>query len=71
MKNVTFYFYGHIAVDNDNVFYAHNRLDDIDAATFRQIDNNTFEDKDFIYTIKERAWGEDYPFVKKKKFGKK
>ena len=42
-------------------------LDDIDASTFRQIDNGTFEDKDYIYTIKEKAWGEEYPFVKKKK----
>lgn len=67
VKNATFYFYGHIAADNDNVFYIHNRLDDIDAATFRQIDNNIFEDRNFIYTIKERAWGEDYPFDKKKK----
>lgn len=42
-------------------------LDDIDASTFRQIDDDTFEDKDYIYTIKENAWKEEYPFDKKKK----
>lgn len=34
---------------------------------FRQIDDDTFEDKDYVYTLKERAWGEKYPFIKKKK----
>lgn len=67
VKNAKFYYYGHIAVDNYHVFYGHNRLDDVDAATFRQIDNESFEDKNFKYTIKERSWAEDYPFEKKKK----
>ncbi|MBD5317621.1 MAG: hypothetical protein HDS11_08135 [Bacteroides sp.] len=67
VENARFYFHGHIAADNENVYYVHNLLDDIDASTFRQIDDETFEDKSYIYTIKEKTWGETYPFVKKKK----
>lgn len=67
VENARFYFYGHIAADNQNVYYIRRLLDDIDASTFRQIDDDTFEDKDYIYTIKEKAWGEEYPFIKKKK----
>lgn len=67
VKNARFYFHGHIAADLKNVFYVRTRLDDIDAATFQQTDDNTFEDKHFIYTLKERPWGEDYPFDKKRK----
>ena len=67
VENARFYFHGHIAADNGNVYYVHKLLDDIDASTFRQIDDDTFEDKDYIYTIKENAWKEEYPFDKKKK----
>ena len=67
VQNARFYFYGHIAADNENVYYIHNLLDDIDASTFRQKDDGTFEDKDYVYTIKERSWQEANPFVKKKK----
>ncbi|MDE6017316.1 MAG: DKNYY domain-containing protein [Muribaculaceae bacterium] len=67
VENARFYFYGHIAADNENVYYTHKLLDDIDASTFRQIDDETFEDKSYIYTIKKNAWRETYPFVKKKK----
>lgn len=67
VENARFYYHGHLATDNKNVYYVRKLLDDIDASTFRQIDNGTFEDKDYIYTIKEKAWGEEYPFVKKKK----
>ena len=67
VENARFYFYGHIAADNQNVYYIRRLLDDIDASTFRQIDDDTFEDKDYIYTIKENAWKEEYPFDKKKK----
>lgn len=66
VENARFYFHGHIAADNGNVYYVHKLLDDIDASTFRQIDDDTFEDKDYIYTIKENAWKEEYPFDKKK-----
>lgn len=67
VKNAKFYFYGHIAADGKKVFYEHKQLDDIDAATFRQIDDKTFEDKNYIYTIKENSWQYDYPFDKKGK----
>lgn len=68
VKTARFYFYGRIAADNKSVFCDQNRLDDIDAATFRQINDNTFEDKEFTYTIKENLWKEnEYPFDKKKK----
>lgn len=62
-----FYFYGHIAADKNHVFYSRKQLDDIDAASFRQIDDEMFEDKYYIYTIKENAWREEYPFERKKK----
>lgn len=67
VKNASFFYYGHIAADNMNVYYGHQLLNDIDAPTFRQIEDDTFEDKDYIYTIKENAWREEYPFIKKKK----
>lgn len=67
VKNAKFYFHGHIAVDCNSVFYDHVLLNDIDAATFQQIDDKTFEDKKFTYPLKERPWGEDYPFDKKRK----
>lgn len=62
-----FYFYGHIAADKNHVFYSRKQLNDIDAATFHQIDDEIFEDKNFIYTIKENVWKEEYPFNRKKK----
>lgn len=62
-----FYFYGHIAADNRNVYYNRKRLHDIDAPTFRPIDDKTFEDKNYIYTIKNKAWAQDDPFERKKK----
>ncbi len=40
---------------------------DIYASTFHQRDDKTFEDKDFIYTMKEKPWSENYPFNKRKK----
>lgn len=67
VKNAKFYFYGHIAADSDRVFFYNTLLDDIDAATFKQTDDRLFEDKDYIYMIKDRAWSEKYPFDKKKK----
>ena len=67
VENARFYFYGHIATDNKNVYYIRKHLDDIDASTFRQIDDYTYEDKNYIYTLKNRAWEEEYPFIKKKK----
>jgi hypothetical protein len=62
-----FYFYGHIAADGQHVFYHEHLLKGIYAASFRQIDEETFEDKNFIYTIKEFAWKEEDPFNRKKK----
>ena len=67
VENARFYYHSRLAADNKNVYYVRKLLDDIDAPTFRQIDDDTFEDKDYIYTIKEKACGEEYPFVKKKK----
>lgn len=67
VENARFYYHGHIAADNENVYYIRKLLDDVDASSFRQIDDETFEDKNYIYTVKEKAWGEAYPFVKKKK----
>ena len=62
-----FYFYGHIAADKNRVFFCRKPLNDIDAATFRQRDYETFEDRNFIYTIKENVWREVYPFDRKRK----
>ena len=62
-----FYFYGHIAADKNRVFFCRKPLNDIDAATFRQRDDETFEDRNFIYTIKENVWREEYPFDRKRK----
>lgn len=67
VSEAKFYFYGHIAADKNHVFYSRKQLNDIDAATFRQIEDEIFEDKDFIYTIKENVWREKYPFDRKKK----
>lgn len=67
VKNTTFYFYGHIASDGNNVFYGRRLLSDIDASTFRQTGKEKFEDKDYVYTLKNRIYGEDYPFDKTKK----
>lgn len=67
VKNATFYFYGRIATDKHHVFFDRKQLDDIDAATFRQISDEVFEDRNYIYTIKENSWKEDYPFDKKRK----
>lgn len=66
-----FYGYGVIA-DNENVFWCSQRLDDIDAATFKKINDETFEDKDYIYTVKDtyRIWEENYPFDKRSKLFK-
>ena len=62
-----FYFYGHIAADGQHVFYHEHLLKGIDAASFRQINEETFEDKNYIYTIKESSWNEEDPFNRKKK----
>lgn len=68
VQNAKFYFYGRIAADGKNVFFDDKRLKDIDAATFRQIDNETYEDKDYIYKIPEITHRQvDFSFVKKKK----
>lgn len=64
VEHARFYFYGHIAADHEHVYYIHRLLEDIDAATFRQVDDETFEDKNYIYTIKR---GYKYPFEKKRK----
>ncbi len=58
-----------IVTDGENVFWGHQRLDDIDAATFKEITNDTFEDKDYIYTIKDfsKRRNDNYPFNKRKK----
>ncbi len=64
-----FYYYG-ITADNENVFWGHQRLDDVDAATFREINDDTFEDKDYIYTIKDFSQRKSFdksPFDKRKK----
>lgn len=62
-----FYLFGHIAVDDSNVFYGRERLQDIDAPSFKQIDYDTFEDKDYIYIVKSNSIEKKYPFDKKKK----
>lgn len=68
VKNAKFYFHGRIAADGQSVFFDDKRLEDIDAATFRQIDNKTYEDRDYIYTIPEITHRKnDFPFDKKKK----
>ncbi len=67
VSEAKFYFYGHIAADKHHVFYGRKQLDDVDAASFYQVSNETFEDKNFIYAIKENAWNEEYPFDKKRK----
>lgn len=67
VKNATFYFYGRIATDKHHVFFDRKQLDDIDAATFRQISDEVFEDRNYIYTIKENSWREEYPFDRKRK----
>ena len=67
VSEAKFYFHGHIAADKNHVFFYRKQLNDIDAASFHQIDDETFEDKDFIYIIKEDAWQEEYPFERKKK----
>lgn len=61
-----FYFYGHIAADKHHVFYIRKLLDDIDAASFHQINDEVFEDRNYRYTIKENVWQEEYPFDKQK-----
>lgn len=68
VPNAKFYFYGRIAADGQSVFFDDKRLEDVDAATFRQIDNSTYEDRDYIYTIPEITYGKvDFSFDKKKK----
>ena len=67
VENARFYFHGHIAADNENVYYIRKLLDDVDASTFRQIDDHTYEDKNYIYSMKNRVWDEEYPFIKKEK----
>lgn len=62
-----FYFYGHIAADKHRVFYGRRQLDGIDAASFHQVSDGVFEDKDFRYTIKENSWREKFPFNREKK----
>lgn len=56
-------------IDPDyNSYYKNIRgVYDIDAPTFRPIDDKTFEDKNYIYTIKNNAWAQDDPFERKKK----
>lgn len=67
VSEAKFYFHGHIAIDKKHVFYHQKQLNDIDAASFRQIDDEIFEDKYCIYTIKENVWKEEYPFERKRK----
>lgn len=67
VSEAKFYFYGHIATDKNHVFYSRKQLNDIDAASFHQIDDEIFEDKYYIYTIKENAWREECPFERKRK----
>ena len=67
VSEAKFYFYGHIATDKNHVFYSRKQLNDIDAASFHQIDDEIFEDKYYIYTIKENVWREEYPFERKRK----
>lgn len=67
IANAKFYFHGHIVADGKYVFYGEDHLSDIDAATFRQIGEETFEDKNYIYTIKEKGFEQDYPFDRKEK----
>lgn len=67
VNNATFYFYGRIVIDKHHVFFDRKQLNDIDAATFRQISNEVFEDRNYIYTIKENSWKEEYPFDRKRK----
>lgn len=68
VRNARFYFYGRIAADKKNVFFDRNRLNDVDAVTFRQINDEKFEDKNYIYTIKENVCRHNKnPFDKKKK----
>ena len=67
VSEAKFYFYGHIATDKNHVFYSRKQLNDIDAASFHQIDDEIFEDKYSIYTIKENVWREEYPFERKRK----
>ncbi len=62
-----FYLHGNLITDGKSVFYMDKRLDDIDAATFRQINDDKYEDRNFIYTMKPRSWQEEYPFEKKRK----
>ncbi len=67
IANAKFYFHGHIVADGKYVFYGEDHLSDIDAATFRQIGEETFEDKNYVYTIKEKGFEHDYPFDRKEK----
>lgn len=67
VENATFYFYGRIATDKQYVFFDRKQLNDINAATFHQISDEVFEDRNYIYTIKENSWNDEYPFDKKKK----
>ena len=71
VNEARFYFYGHIAADKQHVFYGHELLKDVDAATFHEIGNEVFEDKNYIYTINDDAINQviqtSYPFNKKKK----
>lgn len=67
VSRARFYFYGHIVTDGRHVFYANTLLRDVDAATFHQTGEKTYEDRNFIYTLKENTWQEQYPFNKKRK----
>lgn len=62
-----FYFYGHIAADKRHVFYGRELLKDVDAASFREISDEVFEDRNYIYTINIESMNTSYPFDKKKK----
>lgn len=64
VSKAKFYFYGHIATDGRHVFYSHTLLGYVDAATFRQTGEDTFEDRNYRYTIKNNAWKEKDPFDK-------
>ena len=67
VKNATFYFYGRIATDKHHVFFDRKQLDDINAATFRQISDEVFEDRNYIYTIKEIHGKKNIHLIKKGK----
>jgi outer membrane protein assembly factor BamB len=64
VNEAKFYIDGRLIVDSKGVYFDRNHLVGIDASTFRKVDRLTFEDKNYIYTIKDQLWKETYPFEK-------